>query len=318
MNQLQGKLSALPQAQPWMVEAWENPRQCRDGGFARVAVLDDNEVLKLTCCEATNALFAWLLKHQHRRDLALPAVLECYGPVATAPEDFVYVGWRIERLFIPPDTSAQARARARAAALFEWAKPSYPHKQARLISPQRYAQLLAALAEEQELSTGNGGSHAELALAMALRTTAQLRKTFLFLREFVQRTNSELDLLTGDNILLNAFGEPCLSDPVCAAAEGRATAVKATSAHAVLAWLPVRAHGLEVETVAFSSPALSRAQALRRAAQLTRLSVAARVCGYASADHERHLARRGRREPIWRYPQLRARLAHDTYLQALV
>lgn len=303
-----------------MVELWQDREGVRDGGYARVAMLNSNEVLKLTCCEATNQLFTWLLEHQREHpDLALPAVSERYGPVARDADGFEYTGWRIERLFALDDDIGRRNARVHAARLFAATKPAYRHKQARRVSSSEYRGLVSALEDEQTLWTEGSTDNAALALAMALRTTGGLRKTFLLLRDFVTRSGTELDLLTQGNILLNAFGEPCLGDPVCPLTEEPVEpSAPSSESLAVIARLPVKVLGLTVHTAPFSSPELSPAEAEVCVKNLAKLSVDARTCLYGSPQHTAHLGENLQEAPVWQYPGVVQRLQENLYLSTLI
>lgn len=303
-----------------MVELWENHDNVRDGGYARVALLDNNEVLKLTCCDATNRLFEWLLKHQHEyQNLALPTISECYGQVAQDLDGFAYTGWRIERLFNLDDTLGRRNARVHAAKRFFAAKPAYRLKQSRRVSPDEYHNLVAALQDEQTLWAESAASNADLAFSMALRTTGGLRKAFLLLRDFVTQSDAELDLLTQGNILLNAFGEPCLGDPVCPLTEEpRSAGGKARRSLAVIARLPVKVLGLCVQMAPFSSHEMSPERAEARLKSLAKLSVKAKTCLYGSAEHTSHLKEAPQEAPVWQYPSVVQRLQENAYLSALI
>lgn len=208
----------LKKSAGWVARALNQPN-IRDGAYARVGGLQESEVLKATICDATNALFESLLqctKSGKAVPEALPAVFKRLGPVVRDDEDFKYTVWSVERLFSPGEEVAMRRARIANKSRYERLKPGYLLPGANL-TPKRLHSLQRDLEEEQsdERSFCNWEGSADIALAMSLRTEGKLREAFKFLLEFVSTRQVELDLLTQGNIMLNMYGQPCLSDPVC-------------------------------------------------------------------------------------------------------
>lgn len=196
-----------------------NRDEVADGAFARVTPTGHEKVLKATLCVATNALFEQLLAlGQDRQPVpeALPCVLQKHGKVVKDRDGLAYTAWSVERLFAPEAEEAMRRARIAGKHLLAHFKPGYFYRSARLCAGG-LAGLQEALRQEQHFcqSPDTWKGCAEIALTMSLRTQGEMKATFLYLLEFITKRRVALDLLTQGNIMLNMFGEPCLSDPVC-------------------------------------------------------------------------------------------------------
>lgn len=293
-----------------------------DGGYARVLALSPARVLKLTSCTASVALLDALAAdtRARRRPAALPAVFRRYGPVAADADGQTFHGYELERLFAPDELAAMRIARvcsdeaaperrgacaARHAAQthrrFARSRERFEREQARYIRGMQPAwqeclALAGALASERD----------------AFGTEA----AFGWLERFIGEHRVELDLLSQGNLLMSAWGEPVLADPVAVQAfepageqqQGQLVAANAQPpAFAVLLERVHACHGFETRLRWYTEgpfETLQDAQA-RRDALLGRDTdvVSTEVVAWRSREHrERMHARPTRTVPLWSLP----------------
>ena len=211
---LHGEFEALRPSAKHLEKAM-NANRVFDGAYARVVPLTDFSVLKATSCSATNLLFEKLVRAKSNTPLNLPAVVRNYGPVLKDDIGQIHNVWEVERLFPPLDTDGMRIARIKGKGALSELKPAYASQWARL-TVNYLEDLQDALRAEQARygDESDWQASAQIATSMSIMTTGTLSTTFRFLANFVQENRVSLDLLGAGNILLNLFGEPCLSDAV--------------------------------------------------------------------------------------------------------
>ncbi len=296
-----------------------NADDVRDGAFARVIVLSETEVLKATCCPATNLLFDELVALRERGVAVpecLPAVMARHGARMTDADGMTYRLWTVERLFAAGDLPGMRRARVLGKEQLSAFKPAYRQRLSRFIAADTSA-LMAALEEEQRYCTrpGTWQGCADIALAMGLRTEGPMRATFLFLNEFVTRHELELDLLTQGNILLDMFGRPCLSDPVAELCEPEPTSVLHPGT-CLVARIPVSVSGVRMRMAPWSSLPMQPADRQELAEQLLQLGLTTQELEWNSEAHRRFMAQPAVDESIWALPDVAKHVRANAYQQA--
>lgn len=296
-----------------------NSDDVRDGAFARVVMLSDTEVLKATCCPATNLLFDELIALREQNQPVpecLPAVLQRHGAQLTDADGMTYRLWTVERLFASDDTPGMRRARVLGKEKLSAIKPAYRQRLSRFIAGDTQA-LVAALEEEQRYCTrpGTWQGCADIALTMGLRTEGPMRATFLFLNEFVTRHELELDLLTQGNVLHDMFGRPCLSDPVAELCDPEQT----SSLHpgtCLVARIPVSVSGIRMCVQPWSSLPMQLSDRVALAQQLQQLGVETQELEWNSDAHRRFMAQPAADESIWALPDVAKHVRTNAYQQA--
>lgn len=189
------------------------------GGFARVFVLDEDRIVKITRDPATTALLAelQLLSPQ----LGFPVVYENWGRVATMScvpcNAFV-----MERLFHPDELAAtEAHGASPRGELLPWVSRETARnrwsKVGELVSSldefaaaRKRAAVVDYYANSQEESKealGRLASDCEPSMV-------ELRQAFCYLENFVDRVASAHDLAGGENIMVSRWGELILADPI--------------------------------------------------------------------------------------------------------
>lgn len=291
-----------------------------DGGFSRVYAHTPQTVIKATCCQATNLLLneLWRLTRQGKEvPHHLPAVSHSYGSVVTDTQNIKFCVWELERLFEANDSTGQRLARSLPRNKFVSAKPAYLRQLARL-TPQGYADLHAALTQEQDYFGGEGGftTSKNIALAMSLRTEGELRKTFLFLHDFVSRHQMGLDLLGTGNLLVNMFGEACLSDAVWDGVSDATFGVSSADTYqgtCIGVEVPVSIEGFTVKLEPRATLALSEQELLRTTEQCGELGLTATQFNWGSSAQSEFLNRTVAPSTVWVHPQASRFLKENRY-----
>jgi hypothetical protein len=310
----------LKRSPAWIVDALNGP-EVTDGGFARVVILSDLEVLKATSCSATNLLFEelhQLYKKNRPMPPALPAVTGHHGPSVKDVEGLVYRVWTVERLFSAENLPVMRRARLLAKKQLSAVKPSYKTR-FKDLDGNGLVHLKDALEQEQKLcvSPGTWQGCAEIAMTMSMRSTGELRETFLFLHEFIVRNELELDLLTKGNILLNMFGSPNLSDPVCVP-EPSMQMKGAMSGPCIAAFIPVSVNGFSVDLAPETSLPLQAEELTALKGELTALGLEAMEMSWGSPAHRQFMAMPAQKRQIFSLPNARRHMDVDRYRRLFI
>lgn len=326
--QLHSEFRALTRSKEGLARMLNLPNP-KDGAYARVVPQDHATVLKATSCPATNLLFSELLKLAKSgpgTPQALPAVFKDHGLCMEDHDGVRYHVWEVERLFEPDDLDAMQLARVLGRARLTRAKPSNRTRTLRgadsLLEPLRNA-----VAQEQSRvpPQPTWDEHAQVAAALAVRTEGALHDAFVFLETFVREHRIELDLLTRGNILVDMFGQPVFSDPVCPAYGSESTRVpdvdlEATSAEreCLVVEVPMELlPGLQV-ALRYRSTFAAPAAVLDQVAQeCNELSLAYLRTGIA--DPQRLALERAppRFVSVWSVPDVARRLREDRYVRLL-
>lgn len=243
------------------------------GSFSQVFDHGPCEVLKVTCCPATKELLALAV-----RPAGLPRLVRRLGPVAQDIDGLIYEGYILERLF-SPDRWAQDSTRARVLVTSEAAKRGARSPVLCQPGQQDLARLLDLVRRLQPGPLDPAEAQAEFCLAMAGCADAELRETFLALAGQVQRYNWGMDLLSRGNVLLDAFGRIRFGDPVgeVPPASERAQSVRTPVSAWVLALMPLRQKGFQVESRWFAAAMADPEEAAARASACAALGLQARV-----------------------------------------
>jgi hypothetical protein len=294
-----------------------NRDEVADGAFARVTPIGHEKVLKATICTATNALFEQLLalgvSNQPVPD-GLPCVLQKHGNLVKDRDGLIYTVWSIERLFHPHDEVSMRKARIAGKQTLSRLKPGYASRSARL-SGTGLTELQEALRQEQDYckSPDSWEGCAEIALAMSLRTQGQMKLTFLFLLQFIRRRKVSLDLLTQGNVMLNMFGEPCLSDPVCFD-ETTTQALGLMSGTCVVAEVPFAMDGLRgLRMQPRSSFPLPQDQSSALVREMKAMGLTPRLTQWGKAVHLAFMRKTLEPRSIWSIPHAAKNLKEGRY-----
>lgn len=170
------------------------PRAARSGCYSKVFIESDQQVVKATCCTATQALLDDLLALGSAAPTALPAVHERLGPLLTCPDGFTYIGYRVERLAayrVPP-------------------------------SPELNAFMLACQAVAADPSFDPGDAPPEQASVLARRLAGlDMQGTgpaFLYLAELMNRLrpaiDARLEAISPKDVMARRNGTLVLADPI--------------------------------------------------------------------------------------------------------
>lgn len=303
-----------------------NGQKTFDGGYARVSHLTPFSVLKATCCQSTNELLSDLEKRTKKglpTPVGLPAVLANHGQSMEDGEGMKYHLWEIERLFEPHDELEIRKARISGRSVLATMKPSYASQVARL-TPKVFNELVEDLRLAQEPLRGifpSWDACKEVALALSLKTSGELKNTFLYLHDFVVHHRVSLDLLTQGNVMVNCFGYPCLSDPVCESYDSMGISADFPRAegvdYCVLAMLPVSIQGLQVSLKPFCTEAICEASASSVLQALKEEGVQGEMSTWRSSAHVKHLTAPMQTAPVWDFPEVCEKLARGQYIKAL-
>lgn len=292
---------------------WRSLEKIGSGAFAHVFVLDCERVLKLTCCEATQALFARALQAPGRWPSGLPTIFECVGVEAIDADGLRYVGYVMERLYRPQEWSTESR-RARALDAARRCKnggtnPVMPMAQVEEL------QALVTLAQRYQPSPELGGRAAqqEFALRMASATRDGLRAAFITLALFIAEYPACFDLQNVDNFLLDCQGNVRLADPVSIGCDEPGETGTCTY---IMAKVPSRLSGFEVELQPCARPAYSDEEVDATLKALQRLGLKTQ-----STRDPRELARFLQAPlssgSVFDFPQLKTRLCSGEFVKAL-
>lgn len=300
-----------------------NATECQDGSFARVVPLNTYTVLKATSCPATNLLFQELLNlHQSGKPVpaALPAVFKDHGICVADIENIRYRVWEVERLYRAQEGEMQLARTASGRKVLAQYKPAYATRVSRLEAPVLES-LEKALQQEQSLlgTRTDWRACAQMASALAVRTTGVLREAFVFLEDFVWRHKVELDLLTRGNLLLDMFGQPVLCDPVCdnfEVKEEEGAPVETTPRQCLVALAPVALErGFQVRLEYRSTFALGP-QALELAEKAAHeAGLAPQILPWEDPRRLKLLRSAPCARPLWEYPHAARHLRQGTYDQ---
>lgn len=292
-----------------------NQDEVYDGGSARVVPVNAGVVLKATSCAATNQFLKAITRVQKQRQLAFPCVLGSLGHIAIDQEGIRYHSWLLERLFLPSQVNDQLRARALFRHELSVYKPGYKNQRVNLATSELdELQGVYKLAQQRWGTELNWKAAKEVALQMSLCTTGSLRDTFLFLLEFIQSNQVPLDLTTQGNIMVDMFGQPCLSDPVAESIQDYERDIVATG-NCVVAMVPIAVCGITVELHPFSTLTLAEKDLTETASALARLGLSPAVCQWGSKKHRRFIQAGPLTAPVWEYPKAAKRICRDEYLE---
>lgn len=314
--QLHSAFSAIKKSASGIARQLNEPNY-RDGAYARVGGLRESQVLKATMCDATNALFARLLTFAKKGlpiPEALPAIFRSHGKLVRDDDKLEYNVWTVERLFRPDEVVQMRRSRISLLSFYDKVKPGYLQPSTRLPAGE-LTELTAALENEQRSCTApnswEGSAH--IALAMSLKTEGELRKAFRFLFEFVDDEQVQLDLLTQGNVMLNMFGRPCLSDPVCPIdPDGPVSQIEESICLAAV--VPTKVKGLDGVTIeAVSTLPMGEAKRLNVKAELQKLGITSQDIIWGSAAHRKFLAQPLLLKQVWDYPDVAKNLRAGNY-----
>ncbi|MCC5611004.1 hypothetical protein LC612_30705 [Nostoc sp. CHAB 5834] len=238
-------------------------------------------------------------------------------------EGMKYHLWEIERLFEPQDELEIRKARISGRSVLSVLKPSYANQVARL-TPKVFNELVEDLRLAQEPLRGifpSWDACKEVALALALKTSGELKNTFLYLHDFVVHHRVSLDLLTQGNVMVNCFGYPCLSDPVCESYDSMGISADFPrtegAEYCVLAMLPVSVRGVQVSLNPFCTGAICEESALNTLQALKEVGVQGEVVTWRATAHVKHLTTATQTAPIWEYPDVCEKLSRGQYIKAL-
>lgn len=312
------EFSPLKRSAAWIAHVL-NDEDINDGAFSRVGIGNHHEALKATTCTATNKLFEELLARKNRGQSipeGLPAVFKKHGDVVRDEAGIVYTVWSVERLFAEVDIREMRRARVTSRHLYQGLKPGYVGRTSKY-SAADVAALKQALKQERASvpSPDTWQASADIALAMSLRTSGELQQTFRFLLEFAEKHQAGLDLLTQGNILLNMFGEPCLSDPVCRDETGeQAPALPGGLCIACL--VPTQVWGInELVLEPASTLPLDQDDLDAMEAALKQFGLQPTRLQWGSDRQKAFLAQPPVRQPLWSIPDVVRHLRSDSYQQ---
>lgn len=187
-------------------------QELNSGAFSVVSVVDDETVIKATCCiPSANFLTALLAIESiatapwQRPIAGLPRVFEELGAIAKDADGQHYFGFRMERLFDTPEPKGQRNtADAQKQPLLEKLNAAYLAYQRRQDNHQNF------VFTDTEASI-------EVAQRLANDSTNPLGEGFAFIAEFLGRqtaTKTVMDLMRPENLMFSREGELILADPV--------------------------------------------------------------------------------------------------------
>lgn len=239
------------------------------------------EVLKLTCCSASNTWLKQACSRSATWPAAFPAVYECLGDLAIDSDDMVFTGWRMERLFPLHDKKGAIAARS---ATIHARMRDDPSDAARPVAPETAA--LEALTAVCELCSIDPEEHpavdASAALLLAGACDGALREGFLALRAFIQANGVKLDVANPSNVMMDCFGRLRLADPLTMRLNEPSGPPPAPR-HWVAARLPQAQRGFNVTAQWLAVPFGSKQAAETVARETKQPGVPTMVCDEAKA-----------------------------------
>lgn len=259
---------------------WPTLAELGSGGFASVRALGPSEVLKLTCCTASNDWLKTGLSGKAGWPKAFPRVYESLGPLAVDADGMVFHGWRLERLFCLEDKAGAIAARS---ASVRRRMRDDAGAAARAVAPDRDG--LDALFGVIDYCDVEPHEHwrvdADACLLLAGACQGDLREGFVALRSFILKHSVKLDVSARSNIMMDCFGRLRLADPLTMKLDA------ADDVRPARPWLamrvPLAQRGFSVATVWCAVPCAAELAAKLATELSARPGILTKVCTEAEA-----------------------------------